>query len=150
MTEIHWLPTAVACPYVKKLMSFTNTKLVFNGYFYLENETLPVKRILCINNNFFYTEILKKQNVDDTSKYSEIDEGRVCFFPTNIIELDFKILKKIECNKELSELYDEIIMEEHNVQERDMNFRRRKEEKELEERSEIWKIEYEKYKSRNS
>lgn len=141
MSEVHWLPTSVTCPYVKKLISITNNTMVFNGYFYLENDTLPIKRILCINNTLFYTEILKKQNVEDTSKYSNLEEGRVCFFPTSIIELEFKIIKKLEVNKELSELYDSIFMEEHNVHERDMNFRRKREDKDLEERSKLWKIE---------
>jgi hypothetical protein len=139
MAEVHWLPICVTCPYAKKVISHTTGKLLFDGYFHLEDETLPVKRILCVKDKLFYVEIVNKQKKEDTSEYSDIEEGRICFFPTNRIDLEYKIIKYVEENKELSELYEEIIKEEHNVTERNMYFKRRKDEKELEEKTAYWK-----------
>lgn len=133
MSDIQWLPMTTKCPWTQKIISHCDGKLVFDGYFYLEDDTLPVKRVLYYNNNLQYVEIFKKQNKENTSEYSDIEEGRVCFFPTHIIELEYRVIKDVESNKELDELFDLIMQEEKDVEERDQKNRRKREEAEREE-----------------
>jgi hypothetical protein len=142
MDEIHWLPLSTRCPYVRKIIKQEKEKLVYNGYFYLEDNTMPVKRIMCQNSNLTLVEITKKITLDDTSVYGEYDKelgGRACFFPTNVIELEFKIIKEIKDMKELDSLQKEIESLEIEITERNEQHRRVREEAEFIKMSEEWK-----------
>lgn len=109
---------------------------IYNGYFNLEQETLPVKRVLYNRGKLFYVEILQKKVMEDTSKYFQLEEGmRVSLFPTNCIELEYKILKEIPNTREFRRLCDSIEAEEPEVQERDRENKIRKQKEEYESRA---------------
>ena len=122
MTEYHWFPLRVRTPYVLKIIEEKEGLLVFNGYFYLEDETMPVRRLLYRESQkkMYLVDILSKKTMDDTSEYGDYDKelgGSACFFPTNIIKLEYKILR--EEDHDFEKLCDEIDTEEAAVLERD-------------------------------
>jgi hypothetical protein len=84
-------------PYMREIQSVTENVIRFNGYFYMDNTELPVERILYTTEGCYAVEILEKREVEDTSEYGpmEDDDGStcsVCFFPTAIIELQYRIV----------------------------------------------------------
>jgi hypothetical protein len=146
--EIHWFPIGGRCPYSKKTFYHKDNKLVFDGYFYLEDQTMPVKRIMCYNQNMFLVEIISKKTLDDTSVFGEYDKelgGSVCFFPTNVIELQYKIIKKLANVEEFHKYCEELVALEVEIQERDTIHRKKREEEEFRIQAEEWKkIDYKK------
>lgn len=147
--EIHWFPFGSRCPYTKHIKIHKDGLLVFNGYFYLEDQTMPVKRIMCLRKKMLLVEIISKKTLEDTSVYGEYDEdlgGRACFFPTNNIEIQYKVLKEIENNAEFHKLCNEIEAQEVEVSERNAIHKEKREQKEHEELMERCKnMDYKKF-----
>ena len=112
--EFVWYPHTATNPYIRELHSFTDTTLIFNGYFYLEPETLPVERIFFTNTDptsrsthSYHIEILEKHSGEDTSVCGPYDEevgGHICFFPTEIITLHYRIIQKDLSHDEIREI----------------------------------------------
>ncbi len=87
-------------------LSWEEGKIVFDGYWYDSSNNLP-----CIVSMYEYSsgrgeivEILTKTVGESTDRISEIedDDGEimnVCFFPTNIITLTFRIIPPKEDSK---------------------------------------------------
>jgi hypothetical protein len=136
MDEVWWLPHDTKNPYVHKLIKHEQNTILFDGYFRLEDATMPVRRILYIHKELFLVEILEKKTIKDTSEYGEYDEelgGRICLTPTDLIELRYKLIQHIKTNEELELLQKEIIAEEDRVCERNQLLRDAREKKEYEE-----------------
>ena len=136
MEELWWWPHEVKNPYIHDLKKHENNIILFDGYFRLEDETMPVRRIVFMHKEPFLIEITEKKTIQDTSQYGEYDEelgGRICLTPTDLIVLHYKLIQHIKTNEELELLQKEIILEEDRVCERNELLRDAREKKEYEE-----------------
>ncbi len=125
--DIYWQDIEnIRIPLIFKLLSFTRTKIVFNGLFYLEDGAMPVERICHINDRIFHIRILEKRTINETHENNfftrcttidNIDRG-VSFFPSAVIELKYKILKDITfCDEYLyARIIKRILDENKNVE----------------------------------
>jgi hypothetical protein len=114
-------PHGIHNPFIKEIKSDENNTLVFDGYFYIDSKDLPVQRIMVKfgeesideNRNTYrvecsdmHIEIYEKISGEDTSFYSKSDQinisddidnddwdDNICFFPTEITTLKYRILK---------------------------------------------------------
>ncbi len=154
-----WLPHDTRSPYVSELIRHERVGnegiMEFNGYFYIEDESCPVERILCYNNGFledaYHIEIYEKKTGRDTSYDGqeeggdEDDEfgGRICFFPTAIIRLKYRVLEKIRGAEEMKCIHENILEQQGEFEKRDMQFRAERSRREMKEAAEIGrKIDY--------
>ena len=106
--HIHLLRNDIGLLYCHKLLEFdwTTGTATFDGYWYERPNQVPcfAQMSLCSQNNppqCEIVEILSKSTGKSTNQYSEIedDDGepmRVCFFPTNVITLRFRIVPPTE------------------------------------------------------
>jgi len=80
-----------------EMKTFTPDTILFNGYFYIEDTVMPIERLLYTEEGLYHVEIYEKKTLQDTSEYSYDEEigGNVCFFPTAIIELKYRILNEV-------------------------------------------------------
>jgi hypothetical protein len=103
--------------------------LIFDGYFYIEDGAVPLQRIIHTPQGEFHVEIYEKKTLEDTSEYGPYDEeegGSICFFPTAIIELRYRILQKIETRSDRVKVEQQILESEKDMFEReDECFRKR-------------------------
>lgn len=147
---------SVRCPHIRELISFTEDTILYDGYFYVEDGAVPIERIFFTQDGFFHIEITKKKTLEDTSVYaptSSVDDtltnddddddddfGGICFFPTAMIELKYRLLKKIDFSKknELHDIRERIIQLEDEVQKRS----RKSEEERLERERQEYLKEY--------
>jgi len=112
-----WFPRGTRNPFIKEIMSHEDNTLVFDGYFYVDAMDLPVQRVMVTydapvktETGYCYTavsashvEIYEKESGQDTSHDDETDdetaahncsnEENICFFPTEITTLKYRILK---------------------------------------------------------
>jgi hypothetical protein len=90
-------PAHIIKPYIMEMKSFTPDAILFNGYFYIEDTVMPIERLLYTEQGLYHVEIYEKKTLDDTSEYSYDEEigGNVCFFPTAMIELKYRILNEV-------------------------------------------------------
>jgi hypothetical protein len=108
-------------PYMMELLSHEPGRMVFNGYFYIDDAAMPVERIFHSNKGCFHVEIYEKNTLEDTSEFGDYDEemgGSICFFPTAIIELKYRVIEEI-ADKESYTLWERIIQLETVVKERE-------------------------------
>jgi hypothetical protein len=125
----------------------------FNGYFYLEDETMPVERILMYKNIAYHLEIIEKRTYEDTSSSGEnnVDPDsdpaeNITFFPTNIIEMKYRIIKRLETSQELNAARIRIEEMTPEVERRNEPFKRAREKREEEAMIEFCKtLDYKKY-----
>jgi hypothetical protein len=145
--DIHWIPACTTNPYIQKLIKHENNTIIFDGHFYLEDEVMPIKRIMYVNDTLSLVEITSKKTMDNTSSYFyDEDVGQnICLFPTNVIEIQYNILKEIASSKELNKLQSEIIADEEEIRDRNTNFRRKREDEEYKKSMETWKLNYKEY-----
>lgn len=140
MNQDNWfewdhIDPCIRCPHLRELISFTDDTILYDGYFYIEDGSMPVERIFFTKDGFFHIEIIKKKTLEDTSVYapaSSISNAvtndddddffgcGICFFPTAMIELKYRIIKKIDFTKknELNDTRERIIQLEDDVQKR--------------------------------
>lgn len=136
LIDIYWPTWQVKNPHIKDLILFDKHKIVFDGYFRLEEGVFPVNRIVYINGKWFIIKILSKKVVKDTSKYGEYDEelgGRVCLTPTEVLELEIKLLGHITSEEELKKLEAKIIEKEDSILKLNQELKEKREEEEYNE-----------------
>ena len=109
-------------PYIGTLQSFTEDTILFDGYFNVEGAVMPVERIMNTPSGSYHVEIMSKTILEDTSVYEDAEDDlpgcKICFFPTAITELKYRILLIIT-NKEEREQIRELIRElEFNIRRR--------------------------------
>ena len=128
-------------PFIRTLLNYTSDTLKFEGYFYLEEETMPVERLLIHHNEVFHIEILQKLMDDDTSNsesdseefYNGDPEDNIVFFPTGVIELKYRVIKRLESMEEINQARDRIQTLDAEVEARNAVFKRQREDREQEE-----------------
>jgi hypothetical protein len=112
-------------PFIDELISHEPGRMVFNGYFYIDDAVMPVERIFHSNKGEFHVEIYEKKTLEDTSEFGPYDEeegGHICFFPTAVIELKYRIISEIK-GREYHEAWERIIQLEKVVKEREDQIR---------------------------
>ena len=108
-------------PFIDELISHEPGHMVFNGYFYINDAAMPVERVFHSNKGEFHVEIYEKNTLKDTSEYGPYDEeegGHICFFPTGIIELRYRVIAETTGRRH-HELGDRIVKLEKEVKERE-------------------------------
>lgn len=136
LIDIHWFPWEVTNPHIRELKSLEKNKIIFDGYFRLEEGVFPVHRIMCIHDKYFLVKLLSKKVLEDTSKYGEYDEevgGRICFTPTELLELEIKLLKEIDSSEEYSKMEATIIEKEEGIRKLNLELREKREKEEYKE-----------------
>lgn len=127
-----WLPQGARNPHVGEIKEEYDisgiTYLKFHGYFYYEDQTMPIERIFVRGRILYYVEILSKRTLEDTSKtfYDDDSEGYICLTPTAIIEITYRIIRTFDFDSGDEGLWEclkkiESQLEEEN--ERDSNNR---------------------------
>lgn len=128
-------------PFIITLYDYTADTLKFEGYFYLEDATMPVERILFHRDGMFHIEILQKKTCEPESGsdsgvdavYNGDPEDNIIFFPTAILELNYRVIKVLQSFQELEQARDRIQTLDAEVEVRDQRFRREREDREREE-----------------
>jgi len=128
-------------PFVLETISHTNInkkeriwEIVFDGYWYLEPETFPVKRKLFLlqSKDIFFVEILSR-----TTLYNHIDEDATAedpiFFPTARIKLTYKIINDLKTEQDKEQANNALETLENDEELRDSAHRIARELKEREE-----------------
>jgi len=112
-------PRGIPNPFIHTLISSNDNTIVFDGYFYIDAKDLPVERIMIKHtgkNQTFtesYIEIYEKISGKNTSSYCDIsgtdcDEENICFFPTEITTLKYRVIKTNLTNEIRETLLDSI------------------------------------------
>ena len=130
---LHLWDYRVTNPHIRSLKSFTSDTISFDGYFYLEDDTMPVERILINDDTWQHIEIYEKKTVEDTSTptTSSNDEGDdICFFPTAIIHLKYRVIQLLNTTEESERAKERIGRLEDAVQMRDQPLRTKRLERE--------------------
>ena len=132
---LHLVDYRATNPYIRTLKSFTADTISFDGYFYLEDDTMPVERILIKEDTWQHIEIYEKKTVEDTSTSttttSSNDEGDdICFFPTAIIHLKYRVIQPLNTTEESERAKERIGKLEDAVQIRDQPLRTKRLERE--------------------
>jgi hypothetical protein len=134
---VEWLHLPrIKVPYMDEVRLCEPGRIVFDGYFYLEDSTMPVERILFLRTGYHLVEIIEKKTIEDTSEFGPYDEevgGRICFFPTALIDLRYRIIKRLATADEQHEAEERIIEMEHEVEERDSEKRQERADREFNE-----------------
>lgn len=112
-------PYATRNPFIIEVKSHENNTLVFDGYFYVDQKDLPVQRIMARFGEPYvdedgtscrsmvtssHIEIYEKLSGEDTSYYGDEspisdlsgnmdDDWNICFFPTEITTLKYRVMK---------------------------------------------------------
>ena len=130
-------------PFILTLYDYTADTLKFEGYFYLEDDTMPVERILFRGDDMIHIEILQKAACEPASApesesgtnavYNGDPEDNIMFFPTAILELNYRVIKVLRSFQELEQARNRIQTLDVEVEVRDERFRRQREEREREE-----------------
>ena len=123
--------TDIANPFAKTLISFTTDTIVFEGYFNLEDGTMPVERIIQRDEQYWHIEIYQKKTVAIDS--NESGEQAISFFPLGTIELKYRLIKVLNTQNEYMETKERINGLEAAVLERDDPLRRERLKKEHDE-----------------
>ena len=135
-TRIYLQPHSLKGPYINKLISLTASKLVFDGYFRIEDEMLPIDRVLYLigRKREYHIRITECKRGVDTSTYA-YDEGvgeHICLTPSEIVELTFRVIATDLPGKALNELILAIDVREESEEfsEKNWSFRRVRKERE--------------------
>jgi len=150
MDDYCFLPFLAKSPYIRELLKHTEDTIVFYGYFYIEDEIFPLERIMIYKEIPYHIEFTKKimkeedkeeeLHSDDTIK-EEAEEiadsddliaDRITFFPTNLIELQYTIIKVLT-HDEVENVTKQIDDKEPELEERNHRFRKLREEREYKE-----------------
>jgi hypothetical protein len=127
---LHLCDYRITNPFIRTLKSFTADTISFDGYFYLEDETMPVQRILIKDDVWQHIEIYEKKTVEDTSTTSNIEGDDICFFPTAIIQLKYRVISTLHTSEESERAKERIGRLEDAVQMRDQPLRTKRLERE--------------------
>jgi hypothetical protein len=133
---LHLWDYRIQNPFIRTLKLFTADTISFDGYFYLEDDTMPVERILINDDAWQHIEIYEKKTVEDTSIQTtqttpSNDEGDdICFFPTAIIHLKYRVIKLLNTTEESERAKERIGKLEDAVQMRDQPLRTKRLERE--------------------
>jgi hypothetical protein len=121
-----WSPPSSKGPYSSKVLEFTESSITFDGYFYEDEDNLPVQRILKLlvpdrveghtthlkQTAIYHIEIIEKIEGKDTSVYTppnpedpHDEDAGICFFPTHHVTLRFRILQKDFDKEEENRIY---------------------------------------------
>ena len=127
---IEWDMTVRRYPYMRNVITNEPGHIVFDGYFYIEDDTVPVERILRTKEANYHVEIYEKKTLEDTTtgSYDEELGGYISFFSTAIIDLRYRIICIIQSSKQYADILDRIVALEDD---RDKVHRRTREECEL-------------------
>jgi len=124
---LHLWDYRITNPFIRTIKSFTSDTISFDGYFYLEDDTMPVERILIKDNTWQHIEIYEKKTVCDTSTQhtarSNDESDDICFFPTAIIQLKYRVIKLLDTSEESERAKERIGVLEDAVQTRDQPLR---------------------------
>ena len=114
-------------PYMDEVLTNEPGHLIFDGYFYIEDGAVPLQRIIRTSQGEFHVEIYEKKTLKDTSEYGPSEEGgSICFFPTAVIELHYRVLSKIETRDDRVKVEEQIASSEKDMFEREEEcFRKR-------------------------
>jgi hypothetical protein len=124
---IEWDMSTRRYPYMREVITNEPGHIVFDGYFYIEDNTVPVERILRTRDADYHVEIYEKTTLDDTttSSYDEELGGYISFFQTAIIDLRYRILHTITSSEQRFDILERINELEKEVEERDAINRKR-------------------------
>jgi hypothetical protein len=135
-------PTGPRGPYLRELKSDKENELTFDGYFYYDQKELPIQRVLMRfsdestddEGNTYRTaistdhiEIYEKISGEDTSvfynetKEADEDDEHICFFPTEITTLKYRLIKSDLTDLERDLVYGVIAEEEKDCERRRLN-----------------------------
>ena len=130
---IEWDMSTRRYPYMREVITNEPGHIVFDGYFYIEDDTVPVERILRTRDADYHVEIYEKKTLDDTttSSYDEEIGGYISFFPTAIIDLRYRILHTITSSEQHFDILERIDELEKGVEERNTINRKAREELEF-------------------
>ena len=123
---LHLWDYRIQNPFIRILKSFTADTISFDGYFYLEDDTMPVERILIKDDAWQHIEIYEKKTVEDTSISTTSSNNKgddICFFPTAIIQLKYRVIKLLNTSEESERAKERIGRLEDAVQMRDQPLR---------------------------
>ncbi len=87
-------------PYFGNTLQVTEKCIVFDGYFRYESELLqedrPVHRLMDFQGHTYLLAFIGKRTGKNTSVYWDDEEegGKICLSPTEIIELDYRVVEK--------------------------------------------------------
>ena len=152
-SRIYLQPHSLKGPYINKLISLTASKLVFDGYFRIEEEMLPVDRVLVLTGRKreFHIRITAVRRGANTSTYAydrrvedpalsrathgsgDEDVGEhICLMPSEIVELTFRVIAADLPGKALNELILAIDAHEETEEfsQRNWEFQRARKERE--------------------
>jgi hypothetical protein len=94
-------------PYTEYIIEMTPDKIVFSGYFLLEDDAMPVERIFDDGRYFYHVEILEKKtlkkelnDVTPPAQTEEEEDANICFFPSFTIELRYRLIQKFSHDTE--------------------------------------------------
>lgn len=130
MLRCRVMPTSSSGPYIRRVISDIPGELVYDGYFYCERMQFPMERLIVrrtpvaglagAKRTYVYSvqhvEIYEKVSGEDTSEYSESTAdmsggddddfmgGGVCFFPTEIVTLRYRVLEDAVPDERYEEL----------------------------------------------
>lgn len=114
MLRCRVMPTSSSGPYIRRVISDVSGELVYDGYFYCERMQFPMERLIVRRtpvagragakrtyvHSVQHVEIYEKISGEDTSDYSDgggdddgLMGGGVCFFPTEIVTLRYRVLE---------------------------------------------------------
>jgi hypothetical protein len=106
-------------PTFKRIIDVTERTIVFDGSFRIDAAVFQrhaVHRLFHFQGHDYYVEILGKKTGETTSNYwyDEGEQGYICLSPTEIIELEYRVLEK-DMSKE--RMYDliQLIHEEETI-----------------------------------
>jgi hypothetical protein len=127
VTRIMILPYIHGGLHIKRLITLTPTKFVFDGYFRIEPELLPIERVICLmgRKREYHIRIKGLTRGANTSSYwydEDVGEN-ICLTPTEIIELDIEILATQLPGPAFSDVVDAITAHEKSEE-----FKKRNEE----------------------
>lgn len=161
MESIKWIQfNRAKNPYSPNILFHEfGSKLVFDGFFNIEDETMPVERIANINGELYHVRITYKKSVKDTSRFfrpitpepphtDDVSDDHCIqlveyndhnrFYCTSIIEMDYEIVSKI--NKHDRDLINMVMiyMDSQLIDEEKRDEEARKERIEREEEDRIY------------
>lgn len=143
-THIWWRRDSLvsSVPYTEYILELTPDKIVFSGYFLLEDDTMPVERIFEWGGDYYHVEILEKKTLKkelndvtppaQTEEEEEEEDANICFFPSFTIEFRYRLIQKFHHDTEEYHAARERIRRlEPDVQERNQQRVAERQEREL-------------------
>jgi hypothetical protein len=141
------------CPYIQEVYEFTDDTIVFNGYFRIESQTCPVRRIMESSGVYYWIEILTKEELQDTSQgfYDPDVGGTICLTPTAKIKITYQILETLDTEEKLFARAEEREKSKEEEKRRNCEFKNHSEEMEHQSHLEFCKtLEYHKLLKKDS